>query len=135
VTGAPVDGEPLPAGKTTWCLQLAKLAEEQGLRVKGILSPGEYQGERKIAIQARAIESREERQLAILREIDKSELSTPRWQFNPETVSWANDILMAIDSCDLLIIDELGPLELLGEKGFSQHFFWRAVVRYPTITQ
>ena len=40
------------AGKTTWCTQLAKQAEEEALQVKGILSPGVYHGDRKIAIHA-----------------------------------------------------------------------------------
>ena len=46
-----------------------------------------------------------------------AELSTPRWQFIPETVSWSNDLLREIGRCDLLIIDELGPLEFLRGEG------------------
>ena len=105
------------AGKTTWCTQLARLAEEEALQVKGILSPGVYQGGRKIAISAKAIVSQEERKLAKLWEKAPTELSTPRWQFIPETISWANDLLRQIGNCDLLIIDELGPLEFLRGEG------------------
>jgi iron complex transport system ATP-binding protein len=107
------------AGKTTWCAQLAHLAEELALSVRGLLSPGVYQNGQKIAIQARAIESQEERQLATLGDMQSGELSTPRWRFKSETVSWANEILQNIDSSDLLIIDELGPLELLRGEGLT----------------
>jgi iron complex transport system ATP-binding protein len=107
------------AGKTTWCAQLARLAEESGMQVRGVLSPGVYQGERKNAIDARAIESGETRQLATLQDQRTSELSTPRWRFKPETVAWVNEILGNIKTSDLIIIDEVGPLELLRGKGLT----------------
>lgn len=107
------------AGKTTWCTQLARLAEEKGMQVKGVLSPGVYKGERKVAINARAIESGETRQLAKLQDRETSELSTPRWRFKPETVAWMNDLLENIKTSDLIIIDEVGPLELLRRKGLT----------------
>lgn len=107
------------AGKTTWCTQLARLAEEKGMQVKGVLSPGVYKGERKVAINARAIESGETRQLATLQDRETSELSTPRWRFKPETVAWMNDLLENIKTSDLIIIDEVGPLELLRRKGLT----------------
>ncbi|MFW5714524.1 MAG: ATP-binding cassette domain-containing protein [Brevefilum sp.] len=107
------------AGKTTWCMRLAKLAEENALKVKGILSPGVYKGDQKIAIDARDIESGVSHRLAMLRERAAAELSTPRWQFDPETVSWANQVLKEIQFCDLLILDEIGPLELLRDEGLT----------------
>ncbi len=107
------------AGKTTWCAKLAGLAADEGLLVKGILSPGIYQGGRKVAIHARDIESRQEYPLATLREKANTGLATPRWQFKPETVSWINGLLRETGPCDLLIIDELGPLELLRGKGLT----------------
>jgi len=105
------------AGKTTWCKRLAMLAEEKSMRVKGLLSPGVYKDERKKAINALDIESGESRQLAILGERMETDLATPRWKFNPETVAWANNFLEQIEDCDLLIIDEVGPLELLRNEG------------------
>ena len=52
------------AGKTTWCLRLAQLAQEKGYQVAGILSPGIYQGETKIGIAVKALHLDEEKQLA-----------------------------------------------------------------------
>ena len=107
------------AGKTTWCARLAGLAEENALQVKGILSPGVYEKGRKIAINAKDLASGETHSLATLSESPGAELSTPRWQFVPETIAWANELLNQIDQTDLLIIDEIGPLELLRDKGLT----------------
>ena len=106
------------AGKTTWCKQLAKLAGNQGLTIGGILSPGIYRDGKKIGIGVLDLKSGETRQLASLREKDKSSLSTPRWSFYPEVVAWADQILKDLSPrVDLLIIDELGPLEFLRNEG------------------
>lgn len=107
------------AGKTTWCARLARLAEESMLQVKGILSPGEFENGRKKVIMVKDLASCESRPLATLNRNLEVELSTPRWKFIPEALDWANKILGDIDQADLLIIDELGPLELLRGKGLT----------------
>ncbi len=106
-------------GKTSWCSRLADLAQGQGLHVQGILSPGSYQGGRKIGIEVLDLESGERRELAKLHEGEHRQLATPRWRFNPETVIWANQVLRQSAEGDLLIIDELGPLEFLRGEGLT----------------
>jgi iron complex transport system ATP-binding protein len=105
------------AGKTTWCSQVAEAAFAQGLTVAGILSPGIFSGDRKTGIGVRDLYSGEQRQLAKLRTNGKAELATPRWTFDPEVLEWANQILGNSPPTDLLIIDELGPLEFLRGEG------------------
>jgi ABC-type cobalamin/Fe3+-siderophores transport system ATPase subunit len=105
------------AGKTTWCKQLAALAEERGLSVVGILSPGIFEDGRKIGIAVKDLHSGEKYQLAKLRDDGDAELATPRWSFDPEILNWANDRLRLGPVGDLLIIDELGPLEFLRDEG------------------
>jgi len=39
------------------------------------------------------------------------DLRTTDWQMVAETLEWGNAILENINSCDLFILDELGPLE------------------------
>ncbi len=107
------------AGKTTWCSRLAKLAAEQGLEISGILSPGIFKGNQKIGIGVRDLYTGEERQLAKLRDTEDAELSTPRWTFDPEVLDWANTQLECSPRTDLLIIDELGPLEFLRNEGLT----------------
>jgi iron complex transport system ATP-binding protein len=108
------------AGKTTWCKQLAKLACNQNLSVGGILSPGLYRDGKKVGIGVVDLQSGEERQLAHLHDKEKTSLSTPRWSFNQEVMGWADLILKDLSSpLDLLIIDELGPLEFLRNEGLT----------------
>ncbi|MFU8826773.1 MAG: ATP-binding cassette domain-containing protein [Brevefilum sp.] len=105
------------AGKTTWCLRLAQFAKTQDFSVAGILSPGIFRGNRKLGIGVRDLYSGEERQLARLRDNEAVELATPRWAFDPEALAWANQKLGRTPLTDLLIIDELGPLEFLRGEG------------------
>lgn len=105
------------AGKTTWCMELARVARNQGKAVRGIISPGIYKDGEKIGISIRDLETGDEKQLATLRGNNTSEISTPRWQFNDESLTWANRILGKIEPGDLVIIDELGPLEFLRGEG------------------
>jgi len=95
------------AGKTSWCSKLAKVAQDQGMNVSGILSPGIFKGKNKIGIAVKNIATGEQHQLAELRIGELEGLSTPRWKFNPESMSWANRILQEINTSDLLIIDEV----------------------------
>ncbi|MBW6465027.1 MAG: ATP-binding cassette domain-containing protein [Brevefilum sp.] len=104
-------------GKTTWCSQLAQLASEKGLSVVGILSPGIFSGDRKIGIGVKDLHTNEHRQLAKLREDEDAQLATPRWTFDPDALAWANAKLEDSPEGDLLIIDELGPLEFLRDEG------------------
>jgi len=107
------------AGKTSWCSKLAKVAQDQGMNVSGILSPGIFKGKNKIGIAVKNIATGEQHQLAELRIGELEGLSTPRWKFNPESMSWANRILQEINTSDLLIIDEIGPLEFLRGEGLT----------------
>jgi nucleoside-triphosphatase THEP1 len=43
---------------------------------------------------------------------------TPGWKFDSGVFSWANEVLSRSTPCDLLVIDEVGPIELLGGRGW-----------------
>ncbi len=105
------------AGKTTWCTRLVAQAQQQGLAVEGVLSPGVFEGGEKTAIDVMDLSSGEKRRLANLREDDSARLSTPRWAFHPEALAWANQALAQNHQGDLLVIDELGPLEFFRGEG------------------
>ncbi len=105
------------AGKTTWCQNLVKNAKSENLSINGILSPGRFQGDKKIGINIVNLASGEEKKLASLNEKDQTRLSTPRWAFNADSMIWANQVLENANVWDLLIIDEIGPLELLRNEG------------------
>jgi len=106
-------------GKTTWCSQLVDLARERGLSVSGVLSPSDFKEGRKVGINIVDLQSGETRQLASLRKGDSGKIGTPRWSFNPEVTAWANHALEGSEPSDLLVMDEIGPLELLQGEGIT----------------
>ena len=102
------------SGKTSFLLALWEALEDEGLSVSGILSPAVYDGRRKVAIEMVDLESGDRRVLARL----AADVETPvdlcfgDWAFFTETITWGNECLSKIESTDVLILDEIGPLEL-----------------------
>jgi nucleoside-triphosphatase len=103
------------AGKTRWCEQLATYTRNAGYTVAGLLSPGQFAGGAKTGIIALDLQSGEERTLAVRNPDDGGR----RWQFNEETLIWGNQKLSDTRPCHTLIIDEIGPLELQEERGWT----------------
>jgi len=111
ITGA------LERGKTTLCGELARQARADGWDVKGVLSPAVLEEGRKVGIDLVDLSSGERRPLAY-RERPTDGIHTKRWSFIKDATEWGNAILGASTPCDLLIIDELGPLELERGEGW-----------------
>jgi nucleoside-triphosphatase THEP1 len=104
------------SGKTTFCQSLIDLARSSGWKVAGVLSPPIVVGGKKVGIDVVDLSSNQRRHLA--NNIDRGENGpkTIRWAFDGEALSWGNRVLGDFPPCDLLVIDELGPLEFdLGE--------------------
>lgn len=113
-----VTGE-IGAGKTRWCQQFLELARQAGWNAAGIVSPGVFENGQKVAIEAVDVRSGERRRLATRRQTEDSALiHTREWQFETETMEWGNTVFQQALPCDLLIVDEIGPLELLQGKGW-----------------
>jgi iron complex transport system ATP-binding protein len=108
------------AGKTTWCSRLVELAQKRGLKVEGVLSPAVFEDGRKTGIDMVNLQNGERRRLAKLREGGPAELATTQWQFDPTVIAWGDHILRDSSGSDLLIIDELGPLEFLRHQGLTE---------------
>jgi hypothetical protein len=62
--------------------------------------------------------SGESRRLAKLRGEELSGVGTPKWDMDPEVMAWGNAILAEKPDCDVLVMDELGPLEFFRKEGF-----------------
>ncbi|MDR1089144.1 MAG: nucleoside-triphosphatase [Coriobacteriales bacterium] len=115
---------PFGSGKTTQLLRLYRLAQSRGVTVAGVICPAVFEKQRKIGIDALLLPSEELLRLA--------ERSSPNaavrageqqtmWKFDTEVFTAVNQHL---DSCvallpELLIIDELGPQELLYGRGYT----------------
>jgi nucleoside-triphosphatase len=106
------------AGKTTFCARLAKAARAAGWAVKGLLSHAVYEGSLRTAIDAEDLTQGEIQRLAV-RSDDAPTPGSRHWKFDAGVLAWGNAILAASTPTDLLVIDELGPLELERERGWG----------------
>ena len=105
-------------GKTTACLRAVELAQARKLKVAGVLSRPVYQGQVKTAIALRDISTGQARILARANHAGEG----PRvgvWTFDSASVAWGQQVLASLPPCDLLVIDEIGPLELEMGQGLT----------------
>lgn len=122
------------SGKSSWCSDLIIQAQRQELRVCGILSPAVVRQGRKIGIDLVDVSTAERRRLANLRHDTTGDMLTDLWKFNLTTLEWGNTLLSTMPrNCDLLVIDELGPLELKYGKGLTKAFSTIAEQRYGVV--
>jgi nucleoside-triphosphatase THEP1 len=117
---------PSGSGKTSWCLRLANAAVTLQIQPRGLISPAVFLDENKIAIDLVDLVSGENRRLAVRRGNTSSIETTPSvyamqdWLIDPLVISWGNQILSKLSIKNkLLILDELGPLELLEDTGLT----------------
>ncbi len=110
---------PRDMGKTTACLRITRLANRAHLRLGGIISPGTRGDDGlKSAIDAVDLHTGTTKRLATA----TSETATVgRFRFDPHATTWAlTTMLRALDSpLDAVIIDEIGPLELIQGRGYA----------------
>jgi len=112
---------PSGAGKTTFCRTLADEARAAGWDVAGLLSPPVFENGEKVGIRAQNLRTHETRPLATASHLPLSTYHLPlgNWLFSPSALDWGNEILAAALPCDLFIVDELGPLELIRGEGWQ----------------
>jgi nucleoside-triphosphatase len=115
------------AGKTTFCARIVEAAREAGWKAAGILSHAVFAGSTprdgiRTAIEAEDLRTGARRTLARRVAADEA-LPTPgtkHWDFDPAAIDWGNEVLEAAPPVDLLIVDELGPLEFERDAGWQK---------------
>lgn len=110
------------AGKTTACQHLLVQMQAAGGRISGILSPPRFEEGRKTGIFARNLHSGEQRLLASCLPGEIDGLRFGQWYFDRTVLEWGNAALAAAPLTDLLLIDELGPLEFDWQQGWTAAF-------------
>jgi nucleoside-triphosphatase len=110
------------AGKTRWCEALARAGRDAGLTVTGLVSPPVLVDGEKTGIDLLAVASGKRRRLAERARADLPGTEGLGWHFDPEALAFGNALLARVDTCDLLLVDELGPLEFGRESGFTSAF-------------
>lgn len=116
------------SGKTSFLTRLISMGSrmlECG-RFAGILSPAVYSDGQKNAIDLLDLTTQARRRLAV-----KAQPEVPGtvvngaplgWLLDQETLAWGNSILESIHDCEILVLDELGPLEWLEGQGLVAGF-------------
>lgn len=131
------------AGKSTFCQHLVELAGPAGWQIGGLLSPAVVEGGQKTGIAVVNLRRGEQRLLAVRRETHQpaAALQTNRWSFNADVMAWGNAVLHTAVPCDLLVVDELGPVEFERSEGWqagltaldSGRYRWGVVVIRPEL--
>jgi nucleoside-triphosphatase THEP1 len=107
------------SGKTTLCRLLADEARARGWRIGGVSSPPRFEDEQKTAIELEDLSSGERFLLARSDRETPAEVRTEQWLFDPQALVRGNQILQSVGETDLLVVDELGPLELERGEGWQ----------------
>lgn len=107
------------AGKSRYCSQLLNAAKHDGVKTGGFLSPSLFDNGIKSGFTTLDAASGEQRFCGKR----VSECGTIGcWQIDTETIRWGNRLLKNSCPCDILFIDELGPLEFERHEGYTQAF-------------
>ena len=110
------------AGKTRWCLKLLDEARAAGISAVGVLSPPVYTAGDKTAIDLLNVASGQRQRLAERPRPGEPGTAGLGWRFDPAVLDRGNAVLEKLPPGELLLIDELGPLEFRGEGGFIAGF-------------
>jgi len=108
------------SGKTRFCSNLVLAAKRENITVKGLICPAVIEEGRKTLIQVVDLETGEQSTLATSRNASPGGSVTDHWEFNEEVIQWSNRRLSSLRDCDLVIVDELGPLEFNLGRGWQQ---------------
>ncbi len=107
------------AGKTKFCLCLVEQLHKEAAKVSGLISPGLYEQGHKTGILVRDLSTGAEKQLAVFDPGWDPLVPQREWRFNDEVVEWGNDCLKKATPTDILLIDELGFMELEQNRGWT----------------
>ena len=98
-------------GKTGVCQRVVEETRRRGYCCSGVLSPAVFEGTEKRAIDLVDLSTGEARPLAVADE-NAGEIRTGKYRFLPATLEWGSRALERATPCHLLVVDELGPLEV-----------------------
>ena len=105
------------AGKSTVCRETIALAQARGYTCGGLLTLRHPDG----ALDVLDVRSGDVRRLTLEPETSPAVIQG-RFRFDPETLAWGNVVLARAWPCHLLVVDELGPLEMERGAGWLKAF-------------
>jgi nucleoside-triphosphatase THEP1 len=113
---------PVGSGKTSHLEALAATARERGESIAGVLTSYRLENGRRAGLEICDLHTGRTRALAWAREASDPRagpFDRARWRFDPVGLDWAARVLATSPPVDLLVIDELGPLEFDQGLGLS----------------
>jgi len=117
---------PIGVGKTTVARRVVALARRRGLTCGGLLTPAIIQGGRKTGIMAVAVRDGQQRLLARTWSdtqcpTEAEAVRTGHYVFDEATLAWGLQVMQEdlAAGYDLVVIDEIGRLELEQGRGFA----------------
>lgn len=109
------------SGKTTLVRRLVESANQSGLEVKGVVSPAVLDDGEKTGIDLVNLATGERLLLATLRgEGRQTGITTIRWVFDEDSMAEGSRILAAAVPTQVLVVDELGPMEFERQIGWLE---------------
>jgi nucleoside-triphosphatase THEP1 len=103
-------------GKSTVCRRTVALAQGEGYTCGGILTLAHDDGRDVLDVSSGDV-----RRLTL--ESDAAQgVDQGRFRFDPRALRWGNAALIQATPCDLLVVDEIGPLELERGGGWINAF-------------
>jgi nucleoside-triphosphatase len=108
---------PSGSGKTMLCRRILALARRRGLDCAGILSPARFRAGHKVGIDLLDVRTGQVRRLAEADD-EPGPVRTATYRFHADALAWGVAVLHTATPCDLLLVDELGPLELIRGEGW-----------------
>ncbi|GAB4480441.1 MAG: hypothetical protein Kow0088_22030 [Anaerolineales bacterium] len=114
------------SGKTTFCQGLIAACRERRLNVRGVICPARFEASKKVGIDVLDLTTGERHKLGWQKAFAAESRFSPapimigEWLLDPQVIQWGNLVLQQSVPCDVLVIDELGPLEFIEGKGWQE---------------
>ena len=105
------------AGKSRCCGTL--LEQSRGQTVGGFISPAVYENGVKTAFYTLDTGTGEKR---LCGKRVSGDGTIGCWELDEDVMEWGNELLRSACPCDILFIDELGPLEFEKHRGYTAAF-------------
>lgn len=109
---------PSGSGKTTACIQVLERTRQRGLVVGGLVTLSRWRSGQKVGLDVQDVRTGSVFPLAE-RTCCTDGPQIGDWNFHRSGICWAQAAILSISQCALLVIDEIGPLELLEGRGWT----------------
>ena len=121
----------IQTGKTTWLKAFLNKASDENMRIDGLITPAIFENGQKTGIEAYLLPEKEKFLLAKKRFID-SEIAHKNdqavcekdkklgYEFSGQSIERINAHLHYCVGAQNLVIDEIGPLEMMQGKGYTE---------------